>query len=349
MVTNDDGTRQPLLGYNKLENTLLEYSQTHFARVEGSPFMQEPLGCLLQYDGLTSFGDRVTSGWPVRTLHHFDKPTTAILKNLCRKTPADMLPPTLDHEKLLEGIKKWLERTTTSPSGRHLGIYKTLGKHLVQTNKKNDQPASTPKTLGPLKQGCDVLYLIFDIMVIALKHAYPLQRWGQVWTIFIEKEFGNPELNRLRCLMIFKADWQLLLKWHSSYGFLPKTEHTKTLVYEQGGGWKGHSAIDQATQQIVETETIHMNQQPTIDMYLDLRACFNLMVEACHNLACCCHGATDDYLHLHAQMHQMMRYFSGTNLASLQVTTRFPTPMAWRGTKCCRSGTLLYGPLRHTH
>jgi len=109
--------------------------------------------------------------------------------------------------------------------------------------------------------------------------------------------------------MIFEADWQLLLKWYSSYGFLPKTEHAKTLVYEQGGGWKGRSAIDQATQQIVETETTHLNQQTTIDMYLDLRACFNMMVEACHNLVCCRHGAADAYLHLHARTHQMMHYF----------------------------------------
>jgi len=196
-----------------------------------------------------------------------------------------------------------------SPSGRHLGIYKTLGKHTIQTNKKNDQPGKTPEINGPLKHGHDVLYLIFDIMVLALKHAYPLQRWRQVWTIFIEKELGNPELDRLHCLMIFEADWQLLLKWHSSYGFLTKTEHTKTLAYEQGGGRKGRSAIDQATQQIVETETIHMNQTSTINLYLDLRACFNLMVEACHNLACRCHGAADAFLCLHARTHQLMRYF----------------------------------------
>jgi len=43
--------------------------------------------------------------------------------------------------------------------------------------------------------------------------------------------------------MIFEADWQLLLKWHSSYSFLPKTEQAKTLVYAQGGGWKGRSVM----------------------------------------------------------------------------------------------------------
>jgi len=103
--------------------------------------------------------------------------------------------------------------------------------------------------------------------------------------------------------MIFEADWQLLLKWHSSYGFLLKTEAAGTLGYLQGGGRKGRSAINQAAQQIVETEIIHLHQQTAIDLYLDLRQCFDMMVEACHNLACCCHGANNAYLCLHAKTH----------------------------------------------
>jgi len=56
--------------------------------------------------------------------------------------------------------------------------------------------------------------------------------------------------------MLFEADWQLLLKWHSSYGFLPKSETNHALTDAQGGGRKGRSAIDQATQQVIETEVI---------------------------------------------------------------------------------------------
>jgi len=107
--------------------------------------------------------------------------------------------------------------------------------------------------------------------------------------------------------MIFKADWQLLLKWHLSYGFLPKTKEAGTLVYAQGGSHKGRSAIDQATQQIVETEITHLHQQTAIDLYLDLWQCFDMMVEACHNLACRRHGADDAYLRLHTKMHQAMK------------------------------------------
>jgi len=71
---------------------------------------------------------------------------------------------TLDYKALLHGIQKWLEQTTTSPSGHHLGIYKTLGKHVIK--KKQQQPVSQP--MGNLKQGQDVLYLIFDIMSLAI-------------------------------------------------------------------------------------------------------------------------------------------------------------------------------------
>jgi len=80
--------------------------------------------------------------------------------------------------------------------------------------------------------------------------------------------------------MLFEANWQLILKWHSSHGFLPKTEKAGTLVNEQGRGQKGRSAIDQATQQIIETEITHFNQVSTIDLYLDLQTCFDLMVKA---------------------------------------------------------------------
>jgi len=109
--------------------------------------------------------------------------------------------------------------------------------------------------------------------------------------------------------MIFEADWQLLLKWHSSYGFLPVTEQAGTLVAAQGGRRKGRSAIDHATQQVLETELVHLKQTSTIDLYLDLRACFDMMVEACHNLACRRHGADVAYLRLHARTHQLMRYY----------------------------------------
>jgi len=124
-----------------------------------------------------------------------------------------------------------------------------------------------------------------------------------------QKRNGKPRPSATTMYHVVQSCWQLLLKWHSSHGFLPKTEHAGMLAHEQGGGQKGRSAINQATQQIIETEVIHLNQVSAIDLYLDLRTCFDLMVEACHNLACRRHGATDAYLRLHARTHQLMKYY----------------------------------------
>jgi len=201
MVCDEHGQPKPLLDKEELETTLLEHSRTHFAQAEGSPFTIEPLSRLLQYDGLTPYGDLLTNGHPATGLHQFDEATKAILMNLRWKTPMTTIPnATLDYAVLMKGIRKWPEQTTTSPLGRHLGIYKTLRKHVVEKKKNAINETSTDNdAMGTITQGRDILYLIFDLMSLALKHTYPLKRWRKVWTIFIEKEMGNPDIDRLRC------------------------------------------------------------------------------------------------------------------------------------------------------
>jgi len=260
-ITQNNGPNVPpttIMDPDEMNETLLEYSRIHFSKAQGSPFTVEPLSNLLQYDGLTTFGNQVLKGRAILDTVDLQPPTKALLTHLRDKTvdPEVQRHP-INYEELQNGIKKWPEKTTTSPSGRHLGIYKSLQRHTV---KKEDQPELPPNVPPPiLTQGRDVLYLIFDIMNLALQHTHTLQRWKKVWTMFIEKDLGNPDLNLLRCIMIFEADWQLLLKWHSSYGFLPKSEQAKALTPAQGGGRKGCSAIDQATQQVIDTEIIKLN------------------------------------------------------------------------------------------
>ncbi len=307
-VPAGDNPPTTLLDKDDMDQILLEYSRTHFATAQGLPFTIEPLAHLLAYDGLTTFGNRILQGRVDLTKLPIDESTCALLLNMHDK--ANPLAPRthpLIYEELQNGIKKWPEKTTTSPSGRHLGIYKSLQRHVLTQEEKDTLPPT--QAAAPLKEGRDVLFLVFDIMSLALVHTYTLERWKTVWTLFIEKELGNPDINKLRCIMLFEADWQLLLKWHSPYGFLPKSKATGTLTPAQGGGRKGRSAIDQATQQVIKTELIKLNQKSALNLFLDARWCFDLMVEACHNMACRHHGAADDYLRLHAQTHRTMKYY----------------------------------------
>jgi len=84
------------------------------------------------------------------------------------------MPQALDYTKLREGIMKWPECTTTSPSGHHLDIYKSLYKHVCEKPKKNQSQPTADTNQDKIKEGHNILHLIFDIMSLALTHAYPL-------------------------------------------------------------------------------------------------------------------------------------------------------------------------------
>jgi len=298
-----------ILDQDEMNNTLLEHSHTHFAKAQGSPFTVEPLMQLLQYDGLTPLGNQVLTGCADLESLSLNCPTNTLLCNMWDKMPSPTLHahPLNYEEDLQWGIKKWKEGTTTSPLGHHLGIYRLLLCHVLNDTEQKKYQQQHPLDL--IIQGQDVLHLVFDIMTLALHHTYMLEHWQTVWTMFIEKELGNPDLARLWCIMIFEADWQLLRKWHSLHSFLPKSEINHALTDAQGGGRKGCSAINQATQQVLNMEVIRLNQCLALDLFLDACPCFNLMVEVCHNMACQRHGAVEDYLRLHAQMHCLMKYY----------------------------------------
>jgi len=55
-VNEEDQSPTMILDQDDMNQALLEYSRSHFATAQGSPFTVEPLQHLLDYDGLTLFG-----------------------------------------------------------------------------------------------------------------------------------------------------------------------------------------------------------------------------------------------------------------------------------------------------
>jgi len=59
-----DGHLQPILDKQAMEDMLLEFSRTHFAKAEGTRSTSEPLSQILVYDGLIPYGINVMQGRP---------------------------------------------------------------------------------------------------------------------------------------------------------------------------------------------------------------------------------------------------------------------------------------------
>jgi len=91
-----------------MNHTLLEYSRTHFATAQGTPFTVDPLNRLLHYDGLTIFGDKILQGRVDLEALPVDDATRALLFNMRDKTKpnVDKEHP-LIYEELQNGLPPW--------------------------------------------------------------------------------------------------------------------------------------------------------------------------------------------------------------------------------------------------
>ena len=86
-------------------------------------------------------------------------------------------------------VQRWKETTSTSPSGRHLGHYKTA---ILDD---------------------EVAQLLVDMINFPITpHGFAPDRWTHSFTPLNKKEEGKPYLTRLRLIHLFEADYNLFLK-----------------------------------------------------------------------------------------------------------------------------------------
>jgi len=294
-----------------VEKNLLSYCQSHFATAHGSPFTVPPLSDLLQTHSDTPFATALINGTANINELPLDNATKAFLRHQRRPPHFSAKPQPLNFEKLTEGFKKWPEKTSTSPSGRHLGVYKSLLKDVHRKKDKQNPNSSQSSTQSDdtKRRGVDVMTLVYKILQLSVTHTHTLQRWCTIWNLFLEKDPGQPKINRLRALHLLEADLNLLWKYYSAQGFFKTAENHNLLIDNQGGCRKGFSAIDMACKKAIVYEWMRLMRANGINIDNDLEACFDNMVEACHSLACHSKGADIQYLRLHAQTQKLQRYY----------------------------------------
>jgi len=108
----------------------------------------------------------------------------------------------------------------------------------------------------------------------------------------LEKDAGNPQINQLRTIHLYEADYNLLLKWFSSKGFILNSKKAHQITNHQGSGCPSRSAIDLAITKVLSYEIAETLQLHVIIVNNNATACFDQMLEAPNSLACLQHGAT---------------------------------------------------------
>ena len=93
---------------------------------------------------------------------------------------------------VMNKYKKWNEKITTSPSGRHLGHFHAL----FRAFSYNDDEEK--KEIEKMR---DVIIEMHHLMLmIAIKNGFVYERWKTIVTQMIEKLPGCPKITRLRVI-----------------------------------------------------------------------------------------------------------------------------------------------------
>jgi len=182
---------------------------------------------------------------------------------------------------VVQGFKMWPERTATLTSGHHLGIYKMLLKD--QHHKQPGEPITT--------RGINLMQDIHQLLVLAIQHTHTFACCQTIWNLYLKKDPSEPFIHQLQTLHLIEADLNLILKWHSSKGFMQCAEQHNSLSDAQYGGRAGCSTINLACQCIATFKIYCIMRTTAIEDSLDVAECFDCTIKTCQNLSCLQNGA----------------------------------------------------------
>lgn len=156
-----------------------------------------------------------------------------------------------------QGFKRRKERTTTSPSGLHLNMYKSL-------TDLNDQKE--------VKE--HLMKVITEIINMAMERGITLKRWCRMHNVFLEKDPNNPKLHRLRIIHIIEAYYNLATKILWARRLMKRAEQISDSNW---GSRKSRSAQDAATVKSLHYGLAHLTLHKYATMENDAKSCYDRM------------------------------------------------------------------------
>ena len=185
----------------EIEEYIIERNKRHLHQAYGTSCIVEPLASLLGYNSFIHFGNKVLDG-SVNLTNKNLSPLQQLFSKQLKKQSGLLTSPISKHisiKQMSDGLKCRRESTSTSPSKRHLGHYKSL---LTSDGKENNKIITHFNAF--------MLQLHNTLINASISTGVPLTRWTTSKVIMIEKEKNNPRIKRLRVINKYEADYNLI-------------------------------------------------------------------------------------------------------------------------------------------
>ena len=285
----------------KVEDHLFDRNITHFGQAKETPWTKPPFSDI-PFDSTGPLANSILAG----TYQHpqsgpHGKYLQLLIDALQQKIPT--LPSDITERDISQGFRVWNEITSTSPSNRHLGHYKSL----LSIDGREDK--DTTKHIAE-----DIMHAHYQMTSLCTKLGISLTRWQDTVTAMLGKDNGSPKLHRLRVIHLLEADLNLIVKIIIARRFVWHGEKHKIFGEAQAGGRPGRSANDIVLQKELTYDLALRTLTSLAMMENDATACFDRMIPSLVTLSLRAHGVPDEIAKLIGTTLVKMRYRIKTKL-----------------------------------
>eukprot|EP00957_Ditylum_brightwellii_P144064 10976972-Ditylum_brightwellii.AAC.1 len=192
-----------------------------------------------------------------------------IQKDFFNKLQPTAAGPTLvDKENTTAHVKKgykiWKEQTSTSPSGRHLGLYKVW----LQKSDEKKNILLADQFFGLVKR----------VKNLVIKGKYTLLQWRIIHNLYLLKEAENFKIHRLPTLHIIESELSPMCREYMARQLMKNAELHQFILPDQYGGQKGKASIDIPALTVFNLDTLYFMRANMAFVYCDARACYDCIV-----------------------------------------------------------------------
>lgn len=285
-----DGTEEwvTILDKDQMENAILLYCQEHFQQASATPFGHGHLADLIGTSGLTEAGKQILQGTLFSEFDAESFPELAtFIAELAMPEEIKQLDP-ISNEISIEdwhkGFKNWRESTSTSPSGRHLGIYKALLSNLQITADL-----------------CEMLNIVIRLKLTP-------SRWCKAISVLLEKDHGSPCVNRLRVIHLFEADYNFFLKLMWASRLVHRGEDTNNFGVQQYGSRSRLSALDPSMLKRLTYDLTRILRSNLGTFDNDAKSCYDRIINGIAMISAQRLGMSEEAIAVHAGVLWAMQY-----------------------------------------
>jgi hypothetical protein len=296
---------------------LLIRNVNHFGQANNTPFCTAPLLDFFEYEGINAETEKlILEGIIPLEIQGQPPHVNMLLEHLADTNNLPTINQDITFEEFFTGMRKWNERTTTSPSGRHLGHYKVLIRLKVMDETQT------------INLSMEILNLYYMVCMTAVNIGRSLERWGNISTCMLEKVVGVPRIDKLRVIHLFEADFNM---------------HDRKVINDgQAGSRPNKRAIDVVIQK--EMKYLYAmttrTELGTIDN--DAKSCYDRMICNFSMAVSYYYGVPKNYCSMLANNLKQSKYSIRTGLgdSSEKYQHTVDTPIHGTGQGSCASPAL---------